>query len=90
MTSIAVMASIVGIPKVVFNFLGMELQINHQKISFYEDSLSIMEMLNYRFPDHRTGIAVAVNQHIIAKTEWHIFFLQPGDDVLVITATQGG
>ena len=68
----------------------MELQINHQKISFNEDRLSIGEMLDYRFPDHRTGIAVAVNQQVVAKTEWHTFFLQQGDDVLVITATQGG
>jgi sulfur carrier protein len=36
------------------------------------------------------GIAVAVNEHIISKTEWHIKTLHENDEVLVIRATQGG
>ncbi|WP_324027068.1 sulfur carrier protein ThiS [Maribacter sp. BPC-D8] len=36
------------------------------------------------------GIAVAVNENIITKTEWHTKTLNENDEVLVIRATQGG
>ncbi len=36
------------------------------------------------------GIAVAVNENIIAKTVWNTTTLQQNDEVLVIRATQGG
>ena len=36
------------------------------------------------------GIAVAVNENIITKTEWHSKTLNESDEVLVIRATQGG
>ncbi|WP_405397122.1 sulfur carrier protein ThiS [Maribacter sp. Asnod2-G09] len=36
------------------------------------------------------GIAVAVNENIISKTEWNIKTLNENDEVLVIRATQGG
>ena len=36
------------------------------------------------------GIAVAVNEHIISKTEWNVKTLNESDEVLVIKATQGG
>jgi len=37
-----------------------------------------------------SGIAVAVNENIIAKTVWNTTTLQQNDEVLVIRATQGG
>ncbi|OIR04014.1 sulfur carrier protein ThiS [mine drainage metagenome] len=36
------------------------------------------------------GIAVAVNGIVTARAEWTMCRLEPGDDVLVIRATQGG
>jgi len=36
------------------------------------------------------GIAVAVNQNIITKTNWNTQTLNEGDEVLIIKATQGG
>jgi len=36
------------------------------------------------------GIAVAVNQNIITKTDWNTQTLNEGDEVLIIKATQGG
>ena len=36
------------------------------------------------------GIAVAVNGIVAARVEWAMRRLEPGDDVLVIRATQGG
>ncbi|QCE42971.1 sulfur carrier protein ThiS [Psychroserpens sp. NJDZ02] len=36
------------------------------------------------------GIAVAINQTIIAKNDWDTTRLIDGDHLLIITATQGG
>jgi sulfur carrier protein len=36
------------------------------------------------------GIAVAVNNQVIPKTDWGNTILQDKDSVLIITATQGG
>lgn len=36
------------------------------------------------------GVAIAVNEEIIPKNEWEIFFLKENDKVLIITATKGG
>ncbi len=36
------------------------------------------------------GIAVAVNQQVIPKSEWQLYFLSDQDDIMVIKATAGG
>lgn len=36
------------------------------------------------------GIALAVNQNIITRTNWNTTTLNDGDSVLIIKATQGG
>jgi sulfur carrier protein len=38
----------------------------------------------------RTGIAVAVNDEVVRRTEWPSRALKPNDRVLVISASQGG
>ena len=36
------------------------------------------------------GIAIAVNQQIITKSNWATTFLKNNDEILIIKATQGG
>jgi len=36
------------------------------------------------------GIAVAVNQEVIPKTEWESYSISEKDDIILIQATQGG
>ena len=36
------------------------------------------------------GVAVAVNQHMIPRTEWKTFTLNDGDNILIIKAVCGG
>ena len=38
----------------------------------------------------QTGIAVAVNQNIIAQSDWKNLSLLNNDNVLIVKATQGG
>ena len=63
-------------------------QIN-QKPHNFPQSLSIGEML-MNLDLVQEGIAVAVNQHIITRSEWADRVLKDDDEVLIIKATQGG
>lgn len=37
-----------------------------------------------------TGIAIAVNNKVIPRTQWETFVLAENDKVIIIHATQGG
>ena len=68
----------------------MELQINNQKFQFEQTSITIQTMLDFYWPKQQKGIAVAVNNCVISKADWATHLLTPADDILIITATQGG
>lgn len=36
------------------------------------------------------GVAVALNQHVVKKTDWASTLLKEGDKITIIKATQGG
>jgi sulfur carrier protein len=38
----------------------------------------------------RLGVAVALNADIVPRSRWSATALQPGDDVEIVTAVQGG
>lgn len=67
----------------------MEITVNQQPYVL-NASCSVTELLCdvLRFSD--SGIAVAVNQAVVSKADWPARFLQPGDQVMLIKATQGG
>ena len=54
-----------------------------------EEGTNLQTLLN-KLDISQNGIAVAKNQSIIQKAEWETTRLIPGDDILIITATQGG
>lgn len=68
----------------------MELKINNTLKKFDCKSLTIQELLDFELPEKQNGIAVAVNQTVVSKNQWATFLLSPSDDILIITATQGG
>jgi sulfur carrier protein len=68
----------------------MELKINNQNKNFDCKSLTIQELIDFELPTKQNGIAVAVNQTVVSKNQWATFLLSPSDDILIITATQGG
>ena len=46
-------------------------------------------LISKTIPDTK-GIAVAVNNSVIPKTNWNNFQLKENDKVIIIKATQGG
>lgn len=52
---------------------------------------SILELLEARMIDTtRPGVAVAINDRVVRRTEWARTSLADGDRVEIITAMQGG
>ncbi len=66
----------------------MEIFINN-KSYFTEDNklLPLLESLHLFRPK---GIAIAVNDTIVSKSEWSAFSIKENDKVMIIQATQGG
>lgn len=62
--------------------------MNQQKLEVVEN-ISLQQFLeNSRTPS--SGVAVAINEHIIPKSEWPSHQLKNNDQLLVIQAVQGG
>ena len=68
----------------------MELKINNQTKQFATDSLTVQTLLDLEIPVKQNGIALAINNTVIPKSDWNSHFLNPTDDILIISATQGG
>jgi len=68
----------------------MELIINNQTKQFATDSLTVQALLDLEIPIKQNGIAVAINNTVIPKSNWNLHPIQETDDILIISATQGG
>lgn len=68
----------------------MELKINNQLKQFEATTLTVQDLLDLEFPNKQNGIAFAINNSVIPKTDWATTLLSETDDILIITATQGG
>ncbi|MGY5351944.1 sulfur carrier protein ThiS [Wenyingzhuangia sp. IMCC45533] len=66
----------------------MTIKVNNQPKEI-SDKSSVSQLLK-QLDQLEHGIAVAVNQQIITKTDWTQKELIDGDDILIIQATQGG
>ena len=68
----------------------MELKINNQTKQFATDSLTVQALLDLEIPTKQKGIAVAINDTVIPKSDWNSHSISETDDILIISATQGG
>ncbi|QSB26791.1 sulfur carrier protein ThiS [Flavobacterium sp. CLA17] len=68
----------------------MELKINQQIKKFNAETLSVQALLDLEIPNKQNGIAVAVNSTVIPKLHWNSHLIQETDEILIISATQGG
>lgn len=66
----------------------MEIIINNKLTTIQNPSLTLL--VEDLFGDKTKGIAIAVNQNIIPKTEWQNTVLKEQDKIMIIKATQGG
>jgi sulfur carrier protein len=68
----------------------MELKINNQTKQFTSESLTVQTLLDLEIPLKQNGIAIAINNTIVPKKDWDLHYLSDTDDILIISATQGG
>lgn len=61
---------------------------NHQKE--VAEKATLQSIVIAELGDKLNGIAVAVNNTVIAKAERENYVLQSNDNILIIKATQGG
>jgi len=66
----------------------MEITVNQQNYCL-NDSCSVEQMLS-AVNLQAKGIAIAINQTIISKSDWARHELKHGDQVVIIKATPGG
>ena len=55
-----------------------------------EDNCNLIEVLNKTQIINQFGIAIAVNNIVIPKTEWGKYAVQNKDNILIINAIFGG
>jgi sulfur carrier protein len=67
----------------------MEIKLN-DKTKEVELETSVQQLLNESCGEKQKGIAIAINNTVIPKTEWSNRLLKEKDHVLIIKATQGG
>ncbi|WP_374163202.1 sulfur carrier protein ThiS [Arcticibacter sp. MXS-1] len=77
------------IPTVKILTHHMEVTVN-QQIYNVSGNCSIKTLLTDVLSGPTHGLAVAVNESIVTKADWDTYSLNPGDQVIVIKATQGG
>ena len=69
----------------------MEININNKpKLIDLRGSVTVQHLLDLEIPDRQKGIAVAVNNTIVPRTEWSLHPIVANDNILIIHATQGG
>lgn len=69
----------------------MEISINNQlKKLTSGEPITIQQLLNQEIPERQQGIAIAINNRVISKTEWHQTSIADKDQITIIRATQGG
>ena len=68
----------------------MELKINNQTKQFDAENLTVQALIDLEIPENQNGIALAINQTVIPKSNWNTHLIKATDEILIITATQGG
>ena len=67
----------------------MTVLLNNENYEIKDDT-SILEFLNGLSQISLKGLAIAINNEVVPKTEWVSFILTENDKITLIRATQGG
>ena len=65
------------------------LKVNDKPYTF-PDYISLAHLLQELQLLDRSGIAVAVNEEVVPKSDWSSMMLADEDQVLIVKASQGG
>lgn len=66
----------------------MDIRLNNKSIQI--DEFTSVQQLIEKQKISSKGIAVAINNSVVAKSNWKETKLKENDNIIIITATQGG
>ena len=66
----------------------MQIKVNDQPLDI-ASSLSLQQLLR-QINQSEQGVAMAVNQKIVSRSQWATEMLRDGDEITLIRATAGG
>lgn len=67
----------------------MKIKINGSEHTFDAD-VNLKEVLTIQNFDTKPGIAIALNNSVVPKTNWNKTPIHENDQILIISATKGG
>lgn len=67
----------------------MQVTVNQQVHILEKNQYNLIQLLS-RLSLNQQGIAIAINQDVVPKTQWTETILNDGDDVSVFTMIAGG
>lgn len=68
----------------------MEIKVNNQIKKITSNSFTVQALLDLEIPNKQNGIALAINNVVIPKSNWNSHYIKEKDEILIISATQGG
>lgn len=68
----------------------MQVTVNQQVHFLEKNQYNLIQLLSRLSLNNQQGIAIAINQDVIPKTQWTETILNDGDDVSVFTMIAGG
>lgn len=68
----------------------MKLKINNQEKQYDQTELTVQQLLDIEIPHAQNGIAIAIDDSIVPKSNWNSTPIEENSSVLIIKATQGG
>jgi sulfur carrier protein len=67
----------------------VEIKVNNDTIQITSDS-NILSLLQHLRGEKLNGLAVALNDTVVPRSQWDKTSLNQNDNLLIIQATQGG
>ncbi|MCV9385831.1 sulfur carrier protein ThiS [Reichenbachiella ulvae] len=68
----------------------MKFKLNNEELNRQESQIELIPLLKEKKLYIDRGIAVAINDEILPKSNWDNYLVKENDNILIITATQGG
>lgn len=56
----------------------------------FQEKTTVLEFIQQLQLKDKKGIAIAINEEIIPKSQWETYFLSEADKIIIIHATAGG
>ena len=75
--------------KLIYDFMSVSVFVNNKNHSL-GSAINLFSLLKELKIDSSNGIAIAVNEIVIPKSEWEKYKLKNNDKIILIKAAAGG